>query len=54
MLRFAKRFLEDQTGATAVEYALIAGFIAAVIAAAVGALGVTLSGMFDRTKNVFP
>ncbi len=40
------RRLRDDQGATAVEYALLAGFIAAVIAAAVAALGIEVDHVF--------
>jgi pilus assembly protein Flp/PilA len=38
----ARRFLEDQQGATAIEYAMIAAGIGATIASTVWALGSTL------------
>ena len=38
----ARRFLEDQQGATAIEYAMIAAGIGATIAATVWSLGSTL------------
>ena len=41
------RFLNDEEGATAIEYGLLAALIALVIIAAVTALGTTLSGQFD-------
>lgn len=37
-----------EEGVTAIEYAILAGLIAVVIAAAVGTLGVTVSGLFNR------
>jgi pilus assembly protein Flp/PilA len=40
------RYLLDKRGATAIEYALIAGFISIAIVAAVNSLGITLSGTF--------
>ena len=39
-------FVKEEEGATAVEYALMAGLIAAVIASAVIPIGVTLSSIF--------
>ena len=42
-------FWRDDTGATAIEYALIASLIAVVIIGAVTTLGTTLGGMFDNT-----
>lgn len=38
-------------GATAVEYALMVGFIAIVIVAAITLLGTNLSGIFDRAST---
>lgn len=40
------RFLKDEEGAIGVEYALITGGVALAIAAAVFALGASLSGWF--------
>ncbi len=39
-------FLEDESGATAIEYGLIAALIAVAIIAAVRTLGTALSGTF--------
>ncbi len=41
------RLLKDESGVTAIEYGLIAGLIAVVIIAAVTAVGVQLSGIFN-------
>ena len=38
----------DEGGATAVEYSLMVGLIAVVIASAVGFLGASLDGMFEN------
>jgi Flp pilus assembly pilin Flp len=46
-----KHFVKEEGGATAVEYALMAGLIAAVIAAAVVPIGVKLFAIFT---NVLP
>jgi pilus assembly protein Flp/PilA len=40
-------FLKDQSGATAIEYGLIAAGISVVIIAAVNAIGSTLNAKFD-------
>ncbi len=40
------KFLKDESGATAIEYGLIAAGIAIAIIAAVGLLGDTLSALF--------
>ena len=42
-----KRFLRDETGATAIEYGLIAALIAVGIIAAATMLGNGLSGLFN-------
>jgi len=46
MKNFVKQFIADESGATAIEYGLIAALIAVVIIAAVTALGTSLSGAF--------
>ena len=47
----ARGLLADDEGATAVEYALLAGFIAAVIVAAVASLGRELDGLYGGTNT---
>ena len=42
-----RRFLRDERGATAIEYAMIAAGIAVAIVAAVNALGGSVKGMYD-------
>ena len=42
------RFAADQSGATAIEYGLIAGLLSVTIIAAVGALGTKLNTTFTR------
>jgi pilus assembly protein Flp/PilA len=41
------RFANDESGATAIEYGLIAAGISVVIITAVNSIGTTLSGKFD-------
>jgi pilus assembly protein Flp/PilA len=41
------KFLRDESGATAIEYSLIAGFIALAIIAAVGMTGERLVALFE-------
>jgi pilus assembly protein Flp/PilA len=43
-----RRFLQDERGATAIEYALIAGLIFLAIAAAIIPIGQSLSGTFNE------
>ena len=46
-MRTVSRFLRDDSGATAIEYGLIAAGIAIAIITAVNALGTALSGKFQ-------
>ena len=46
-MRIVSRFLRDDSGATAIEYGLIAAGIAIAIIAAVNSLGTALSGKFQ-------
>ncbi|MGO4816607.1 Flp family type IVb pilin [Cupriavidus sp. 2MCAB6] len=45
------RFAKDESGATAIEYGLIAGLIAVVIITSVTLLGTQLSGLFTRISG---
>jgi pilus assembly protein Flp/PilA len=45
------RFLRDESGTTAIEYALIASGVSIVIAAAVVALGSSVQGMFNSVAS---
>lgn len=47
------RVLRDETGATAIEYGLIAGLIAVVIIASVTLLGTDLVAIFNNLEAVF-
>lgn len=46
MKKLTVRFIQDQSGATAIEYGLIAGLIAVVIITAVTTLGTKVSAQF--------
>ena len=46
MSKFVTRFLKDESGATAIEYGLIAALIAAVIITALTTIGNNLNGTF--------
>lgn len=48
------RFLGDRSGATAIEYALIASLIFLVIIASVGNVGTSLIGIFNDVAAGFP
>lgn len=50
-MRTWARFLQNQSGATAIEYSLIAAGIALVIIATVNSLGVNLNGTFGTVQT---
>ena len=45
------RFVRDDSGATAIEYGLIAGLIAVVIVTAVTTVGTKLTNTFNKVAN---
>jgi len=47
----AARFIRDESGATAIEYGLIAALIAVVIITAVTAVGTNLTSKFNTIAN---
>ncbi len=51
MTSLVSRFVKDQSGATAIEYGLIAAGISVVIIATVNALGTKLSDTFGNVTN---
>ena len=51
MIRALRAFVEDETAATAIEYALIAGGISIVIIASVSSVGTTLNGIFGNVSS---
>jgi pilus assembly protein Flp/PilA len=51
MNKFVARFLKDESGATAIEYGLIAAGIAVVIIAAVTAVGSNLSATLQEAAD---
>jgi len=51
MHRLVSRFLADQSGATAIEYCLIALGISIVIVSAVTGIGTTLNGRFGSLNT---
>ena len=46
-----RKFLKDESGATAIEYGLIAALIAVVIITAVTAVGTSLSSTFNTIST---
>lgn len=51
MKRVLVKFLKDESGATAIEYGLIAAGISVAIIAVVGGLGTKLNSTFELVKN---
>ena len=51
MITIAKKFLKDESGATAIEYGLIAALVAVAIVGALTALGTGLTGMFTKVNT---
>ncbi|MDB5427899.1 MAG: Flp/Fap pilin component [Phenylobacterium sp.] len=54
MSKFVTRFLKDESGATAIEYGLIAALVAVVLVTALSLLGTKLSGTFNLVTNDLP
>ena len=50
-MQVIKRFVKDESGATAIEYALIAAGIGIAIITAVNALGTAISDKFNFIKG---
>ncbi|MBY0610726.1 MAG: Flp family type IVb pilin [Beijerinckiaceae bacterium] len=48
-----RRFASDASGATAIEYALIAGFIAVALIVSLGNIGSALNVTFTNVNNGF-
>jgi pilus assembly protein Flp/PilA len=51
MKAYVLRFAQDESGATAIEYGLIAAGIALAIIAAVNGLGTNLNNVFTSVNN---
>ncbi len=54
MSKFVSRFLNDESGATAIEYGLIAALVAVVLVTALSAMGTKLSGTFNKVSANLP
>ena len=50
MTKFFNRFAKDESGATAIEYGLIASLIAVAIITILGTLGTNLSSTFSKVS----
>jgi pilus assembly protein Flp/PilA len=51
MIAAIKRYVRDEHGATAIEYALIAVFVSIVFLASAQAIGITLTGTFQTVAG---
>ena len=49
-----KKFWQEEDGATAIEYGLIAGLVAVAIVVTLTSLGTGLSGVFDSIVDKLP
>ncbi|HEX2816275.1 MAG TPA: Flp family type IVb pilin [Phenylobacterium sp.] len=54
MSKFVQRFCTDESGATAIEYGLIAALVAVVLVTALGAMGNKLSSTFTKVTADLP
>jgi len=54
MLKKFQMFMTDDSGATAIEYGLIAALVAVVLVTALGAMGNKLSGTFNKVQTAIP
>ena len=52
-MRIVLAFLADESGTTAIEYALIAGGISVVIVAVVNGMGTTLNAKYTSVSSSF-
>jgi pilus assembly protein Flp/PilA len=53
LIRLGAQFLRDDNGATAIEYAIIAGTLSIAIATVVTSLGSTLNTTFTSVQTAF-
>jgi pilus assembly protein Flp/PilA len=51
MSKFVTRFLKDESGATAIEYGLIAALIAVVLIGSLKLVGTSLDGAFNKIQT---
>jgi len=51
MRQYLSKFLSDESGATAIEYCIIAAGLSIVIVAAVNSIGSTLNSSFTSVNN---
>jgi pilus assembly protein Flp/PilA len=53
LIGLGARFLNDDRGATAIEYAIIAGFLSIAIASVVTSIGTSLNAIFTSVLAAF-
>ncbi|MGZ6014690.1 MAG: Flp family type IVb pilin [Phenylobacterium sp.] len=53
MTKHLNRFICDESGATAIEYSLIAGLVAVAIIAGLTVLGTNLNGKYGTVAGLF-
>ena len=51
MINTVRKFMRDETGATAIEYGLIAGLVSVAAIAALSAMGGSLQSIFGVVKT---
>ncbi|CAL4866129.1 hypothetical protein MMA231_00367 [Asticcacaulis sp. MM231] len=51
MTKFFKQFASDESGATAIEYGLIAALIAVALISILGTVGTSLQGTFTKVNE---
>ena len=51
MVKHIARFMKDESGATAIEYGLIAGLISVVVIVVLTSVGTKLNAKFSRISN---
>ena len=54
MTKFVSRFMKDESGATAIEYGLIAALVAVAIATVLPLLGGKLQNTFQNVSDKLP
>ncbi len=54
MKEMLRKFLDDTSGATSVEYALIGSLISILVVTACAAIGMSVDGMFQQVAAGFP
>jgi pilus assembly protein Flp/PilA len=52
MTKLFRRFIADESGATAIEYGLIAALVSVAAIVSLQTMGTSLSGMFGKVSSV--